>query len=207
MPLPRGRRLHPELTRPLLDAWSMTSLWRHEGRPEVAPWLRGWEKDDDPQTSVVVAKTPSLCPGWRGDDRSVLDGGGVLPSSTRPRDRKARSSVEPRVRLDAQAGGTSRQASSWATTSAIGCHEIVVIAIDRVGEHRAHLTLRELRLLAAPAKSLQKDELRQRNRRKGEWRERHSGRRNPGCGPPIRRRARWNAGRDVQHHGIDGRRG
>ena len=31
--------LHPELTRPLLDAWAMTSLKRHEGRPEVAPWV------------------------------------------------------------------------------------------------------------------------------------------------------------------------
>ena len=29
--------LHPELTRPLLDAWSMTSLKQHEVRPEVAP--------------------------------------------------------------------------------------------------------------------------------------------------------------------------
>jgi CRISPR-associated endonuclease/helicase Cas3 len=43
---------HPALTRPLADAWSMTSLERHTGRPEIAPWLRGWV-EEKPQTSVV----------------------------------------------------------------------------------------------------------------------------------------------------------
>lgn len=45
--------LYPALTRPHLDAWSMTSLRQHEGRTEVAPWLRGWEEEDEPQTEVV----------------------------------------------------------------------------------------------------------------------------------------------------------
>ena len=44
--------LYPALTRPLVDAWSMTSLVEHSGRPEVEPWLRGWV-DQDPQTTVV----------------------------------------------------------------------------------------------------------------------------------------------------------
>ncbi|WP_206057421.1 type I-U CRISPR-associated helicase/endonuclease Cas3 [Nitratireductor sp. XY-223] len=44
--------LRPALTRALVDAWSMTSLAQHTGRPEVAPWLRGWV-DDEPQTTVV----------------------------------------------------------------------------------------------------------------------------------------------------------
>lgn len=44
--------LRPELSRPLLDAWAMTSLREHTGRPAVAPWLRGWV-DDPPQTVVV----------------------------------------------------------------------------------------------------------------------------------------------------------
>ena len=46
------RPLYPALTRPLVDAWSMTSLAEHSGRPEVEPWLRGWV-DPDPQTAVV----------------------------------------------------------------------------------------------------------------------------------------------------------
>lgn len=47
--------LRPALTRPLIDAWSMTSLKEHPGRPEVAPWLRGWV-DDDPQTTLIWRK-------------------------------------------------------------------------------------------------------------------------------------------------------
>ncbi len=45
--------LHPALTRPLIDAWAMTSLAEHGGRPEVDPWLRGWTEEQIPQTTVV----------------------------------------------------------------------------------------------------------------------------------------------------------
>ena len=45
--------LYPALTRPLVDAWAMTSLEDHAGRPEVGPWLRGWVEDDEPQTTVA----------------------------------------------------------------------------------------------------------------------------------------------------------
>lgn len=46
--------LHPPLTRALVDAWAMTSLAEHSGRPEVAPWIRGWPDEEEPaQTSVV----------------------------------------------------------------------------------------------------------------------------------------------------------
>jgi CRISPR-associated endonuclease/helicase Cas3 len=44
--------LRPALTRALIDAWSMTSLEQHTGRPVIAPWLRGWV-DEDFQTSVI----------------------------------------------------------------------------------------------------------------------------------------------------------
>ena len=44
--------LRPALTRPLVDAWSMTALEIHTGRPDIAPWLRGWFEEDR-QTTVV----------------------------------------------------------------------------------------------------------------------------------------------------------
>ena len=44
--------LYPALTEPLVDAWAMTSLPEHAGRPEVGPWLRGWEDNTDPQTNI-----------------------------------------------------------------------------------------------------------------------------------------------------------
>ncbi|MBA4160126.1 MAG: type I-U CRISPR-associated helicase/endonuclease Cas3, partial [Gemmatimonadetes bacterium] len=45
--------LRPALSRALVDAWSMTSLEQHTGRPEIAPWLRGWEEKERSQTRVV----------------------------------------------------------------------------------------------------------------------------------------------------------
>jgi CRISPR-associated endonuclease/helicase Cas3 len=45
--------LRPALTRALVDAWSMTSLEQHTGRPAIDPWLRGWIEDDPTQTAVV----------------------------------------------------------------------------------------------------------------------------------------------------------
>src|SRR5690606_2298087 len=48
--------LHPALSRPLVDSWSMTSLREHTGRPEVSPWLRGWV-EDPPQTALVWRTT------------------------------------------------------------------------------------------------------------------------------------------------------
>lgn len=44
--------LHPELSRAVVESWSMTSLEEHAGRPSVRPWLRGWV-DEDPQTTLV----------------------------------------------------------------------------------------------------------------------------------------------------------
>jgi CRISPR-associated endonuclease/helicase Cas3 len=44
--------LRPALNRALVDAWSLTSLPTHTGRPDVAPWLRGW-MDDRVQTTII----------------------------------------------------------------------------------------------------------------------------------------------------------
>ena len=52
--------LYPALTRPLVDAWSMTSLAEHTGRPEVDPWLRGWVQDE-PRTTVVWRRYLPVC--------------------------------------------------------------------------------------------------------------------------------------------------
>lgn len=60
-PLP----LYPALTRALVDAWSMTSLEKHTGRPEVAPWLRGWV-DEEPQTVLVWRKYVPVRVGGAG---------------------------------------------------------------------------------------------------------------------------------------------
>jgi CRISPR-associated endonuclease/helicase Cas3 len=43
----------PALSRAVVDAWAMTSLKDHTGRPEIAPWIRGWIEEEPPQTSIV----------------------------------------------------------------------------------------------------------------------------------------------------------
>ena len=68
--------LRPGLSRALVDAWSMTSLKKHTGRPIVAPWLRGWV-DDEPQTAIVWRKhlphRGKLPDGKRAKQRYIRD--------------------------------------------------------------------------------------------------------------------------------------
>ena len=54
--------LRPALTRALVDAWSLTSLDKHTGRPDdIQPWLRGWEEDQQQKTTVVWRKYLPVC--------------------------------------------------------------------------------------------------------------------------------------------------
>lgn len=62
--------LRPALTRALADAWSMTSLREHTGRPNIGPWLRGW-KEDEPQTTIVWRKHLPVLSG--AADRKTRD--------------------------------------------------------------------------------------------------------------------------------------
>lgn len=62
--------LYPALTRELVDAWSLTSLTEHTGRPEVGPWLRGWV-DDEPHTSVAWRRFLPLRFGSDGSQANV----------------------------------------------------------------------------------------------------------------------------------------
>ncbi len=45
--------LRPAISRPLIDAWAMTAIKVHTGRPEIAAWLRGWIDEDEPQSTVA----------------------------------------------------------------------------------------------------------------------------------------------------------
>lgn len=61
--------LRPALSRALVDAWSMTSLGQHTGRPEIGPWLRGWV-DDKPQT---VAAWRRYLPWRAGENPNIKE--------------------------------------------------------------------------------------------------------------------------------------
>ena len=163
--------LYPELTRPLLDAWAMTSLAKHEGRPEVAPWLRGWEEEEKPQTIVVWRKYLPFV--RRDDDTSV------------PPDMVAEFFRVAPVHATEKLEATSSRVFDWLLKRAIQVgkrnddhdltindHEIAAILMDRTGEHVTSAKLSEIQQLATPAKSVNKSEQRGRDRRKREWKER-----------------------------------
>src|SRR5579885_99126 len=76
--------LRPALTRPLVDAWSMTSLKEHTGRPRIEPWLRGWV-EDEPQTSVVWRMYLPLRSGKPATTREIEDFFDAAPPDTRER--------------------------------------------------------------------------------------------------------------------------
>ena len=163
--------LHPELNRPLVDAWSMTSLTRHEGRPEVSPWLRGWEDEDDPQTDIV----------WRKHLPCEHRGTSISAPPTTVADFFQAAPVHASERLEAPSGRVFdwllKRAAQIAKHGkdrkpAVEDEEIVVILLDGAGEHRRSATLGELRELVAPASSMSRSERRSRDRDKGEWKER-----------------------------------
>ncbi len=65
--------LHPPLTRATLDAWAMTSLDSHAGRPDIAPWLRGWpEEDEEPELSVAWRRWLPWGPGAPKPDAAAV---------------------------------------------------------------------------------------------------------------------------------------
>ena len=159
--------LHPELTRPLLDAWCMTSLERHEGRPEVAPWLRGWEQDEEPHTSVV----------WRRylPHRRVGDG------STAPATMIAQFFQCAPVHASEKLEALRSHVLGWLLKRmnhvkkrpdthilAMAGNEVAALAIDRAGELAAKMTVDELHFLGRPASGLSRPQQREQKTRTGD---------------------------------------
>ena len=64
--------LHPALDRAVVDAWSLTALREHPGRPEPEPWLRGWV-DDEPQVQVIWRRFLPWRRGERAPDKADVE--------------------------------------------------------------------------------------------------------------------------------------
>ena len=162
--------LHPALTRPLVDAWSMTSFKQHEGRPEVAPWLRGWEEDEEPQTLVVWRR--HLPFERRGEEESSA-----------PAEVVAEFFRQAPIQATEKLEAASSRAFDWLlkrgvrftkarddAEPAIRPWEIVAVVMNQAGECIESARLSELQYLAKSAGNFSdKRELRERNRSKDKW--------------------------------------
>lgn len=157
--------LHPDLNRPLLDAWAMTSLEQHEGRPEVGPWLRGWEEDERPQTSVVWRQH---LPRLRTGSQTSVTGGMVAGFfRTAPIHSTEKLEAESTHVLDWLLARADRLGKIEG--DALANDDIVVIVLDRDGELVESANLGSLKQLISPASGMTKTARRERDRRKNEW--------------------------------------
>jgi CRISPR-associated endonuclease/helicase Cas3 len=142
--------LRPELTRALVDAWSMTSLDEHPGRPEIEPWLRGWTPSDPPQTTMV----------WRRY-LPVPDHGALDPRAARrffeaaPPHASEQLDTEVHTALDwlvKRAAATTVDRVRETRDQALRDTSVVAIALSSRGDVTRAWTLADLRI-AADSKS------------------------------------------------------
>ena len=134
--------LYPSLSRPLVDAWAMTSLKAHTGRPAVQPWLRGWVEDEEPQTTLVWRKyLPVRGESGGATPREITNFFAAAPLHlTEMLETETSRVLEC---LLARAGTiaaildkdkTHREARDVAAAPPLGKQTIVAIALDRYGE-------------------------------------------------------------------------
>ncbi len=141
--------LRPELTRPLVDAWSMTSLDDHSGRPEVDPWLRGFHPNDPPQTTVV----------WRRHLPVQADGSFDAKAAKRffeaaPPHTSEHLEIETHLVLSWLIERASAISKANGEEALLDAQRVVAISLGRRGELKGWKTLNQI----AQAKSKGKNE-------------------------------------------------
>lgn len=163
--------LYPDLTRAHLAAWAMTSLKQHEGRTEVAPWLRGWEEDEDPQTVVI----------WRSHLPYRRAEGEVKAPNTLVTSFFRNASIYLSEKLEAP----TDRVLDWLIkrAKAVGNRrsneenymredEPVALLLDRMGDYMTFISLTKLLFLGKPIKELNKPEQQRRDKEKKDWKRR-----------------------------------
>jgi CRISPR-associated endonuclease/helicase Cas3 len=141
-------QLRPELTRALIDSWSMTSLEEHPGRPEVDPWLRGFRPNDPPQTKVV----------WRRHLPVRADGSLEAKSARRffeaaPPHTSEELETETHLVLD----WVLERAASVTEAKDVHPKQVVAIVLGARGDVRGRLALEELAAAKTKGKNENKD--------------------------------------------------
>jgi CRISPR-associated endonuclease/helicase Cas3 len=140
--------LRPELTRALIDAWSMTSLEEHPGRPEIDPWLRGF-RPNDPQTTVVWRRYLPVRADGSFDAKSAKRFFEAAPPHT-----SEQLETETHLVLDWLIDRAAAVSAAEDVDPPLDSSQVVTIALGAGGELRGWRTLRQL----ATAKSKGKNE-------------------------------------------------
>ncbi len=125
--------LRPELTRPLVDAWSMTSLDEHPGRPDVDPWLRGFRPNDPPQTIVVWRRFLPVRADGSFDAQAAKHFFEAAPPHT---------SEQLETETDLVLDWLIERAAAISGT--LDAHKVVAIALGVRGEPKGWLTLSQI---------------------------------------------------------------
>ena len=139
--------LRPALTRALVDAWSMTSLEIHTGRPEIDPWLRGWMEDDLPQTAVVWRTYLPVRAGARQPTRKEVE---AFFEAAPPHASEILETESFRVlewiekRANAVRQRAQKRASDSADVPLPRPNDVVAIVLSRAGGLRCVLRLNDL---------------------------------------------------------------
>lgn len=132
--------LRPGLSRALVDAWSMTSLEEHTGRPEIQPWLRGWV-DEKPQTSIVWRRyLPVRGDGSLGKKSDVEGFFEAAPphaiETLETETYRAVAWLMARAGAAAQRAGASNGVKGVDPAIRLRVSDVAVIALTRAGELR-----------------------------------------------------------------------
>jgi CRISPR-associated endonuclease/helicase Cas3 len=148
--------LRPALDRAVVDAWSLTSLAEHPGRPEPDPWLRGWIDDDEPQAQVIWRR---WLPWRAGSDRPNTPEVEDFFAAARPHASEMLEAPVRRVRetLIARAAAVLAQRKAVADDEAGGAPSTTrtadgIIVLSRARAFKGARTLAELAALAGTGK-------------------------------------------------------
>lgn len=144
--------LRPELTRALVDAWSMTSLDEHPGRPEVHPWLRGFRPNDPPQTTVVWRRHLPMRADGTFDAKAARRFFEAAPPHT-----SEQLETEAHLVLDwliERAAAISKATGDGAPFDA---KNVVAVALGQRGEPKGWRTLKQLAAVKSKGKNESKE--------------------------------------------------
>lgn len=166
--------LYPELTRAHLEAWAMTSLKDHEGRTEVAPWLRGWIEDEEPQVNVV----------WRvhlphrqvGNETTALPNlvTAFFQSASVHASEKLEAPVDRVFKwLMARAKAVDKRPAN--EENSLSRDAIVSLVFNHAGDYVYHASLGDLLFLGRSSSTLSKPDSKKQKRAKDDWKRRLAG--------------------------------